>query len=152
VIAPSEYREYSATVLFFVIPKIKDMEPALAFSSLARLNRVIAGSGLRDAVREKWIGSTISGLFVLIPDQVPTPAHALLPKLFKSLAQAGVPVRCGVTWGQILCFRDADEELNFIGRPINRVLSVSLRRHPAGYWSWPRNSSIPLRTQRSTLA
>src|ERR1017187_10264399 len=114
MIVPSEYREYSVTVLFFVIPRIKDIEPALAFSSLARLNQIIAGSELGGIVGTKWIGSTISGLFALVPDEAHTPAHAFLPALFGSLSAAGVPTRCGVAWGPCLCFRDADGELNFV--------------------------------------
>lgn len=132
MITASEYRDYTGTVLFFVIPDIKEMDSGLAFSALAQLHGTLRNSALLLGTSTQWIGSTISGLYVIVPDEAHIPVHSLLPMIFESLCKAGVPIRCGVAWGSCLCFRDADDELNFVGRPINLAARLAYsRENPA---------------------
>jgi hypothetical protein len=116
---PVLYREYHGTVLFFVVDAIKVMARDVAYSCIVHLNSVIAETALVQTLGTSWIGTTVSGLFVLIPDASKLVPHSYLSALFDCLSRRGVPVRCGVTWGPFLCFQDADDELNFVGRAIN---------------------------------
>ncbi len=116
---PAEYRQYNGTVLFFVIDDIKELPPDLAYRCLVQLNKVIGKSKLVRMIGKEWLGTTVSGLFILVPDRYAIVPHTFLPDLFENISAVGIPVRCGVSWGPFLCFEDLDETLNFIGAAIN---------------------------------
>jgi len=116
---PQTYRTYSGTIVFIIISGLKAMSSMNIFSSISLLNRVAGASGLLKQIGPKWIGTTPSGLFILVPDESGVVAHEHILALFGELNAAGIPIRCGLSSGRLLAFEDVDGGINFIGRAIN---------------------------------
>lgn len=125
-------RKYHASVLFIVIPKIKDISPRRACDCLSALNRVMESLALMTRVDRGWTGSTISGIFVIVPDALSMCVHDHLVSLFERCAAVGIPIRAGISRGPVLCFADADGGINFVGRAINTAARLAYAKENQG--------------------
>lgn len=125
MLKPKAHVRYNGTAVFVVIKGIKEIAAATAYSCLVELNGVVGDSSLVKKVGRAWVGSTISGLFVLIPDEANLTAHTYLAELFSSCMERGLPVRCGVAYGRFICVEDADGKLNFAGKAINTAARLA---------------------------
>ena len=112
-------------MIFVVVDQIKNMDASTAFSCMVQLNQLAVSWELVETLGPYWIGTTATGLFVLIPDDAHVVPHLFLGSLFDASSHVGVPIRCGVAWGPYLCFRDIDENLNFIGKAINTAARLA---------------------------
>jgi class 3 adenylate cyclase len=130
--APIAYREYQGTVLFLVVDRIKEMDGSNSFSCIVQLQRVLNDNSLVKTIGKSWVGTTVSGAFVFIPDETNLIPHAYLVSLFSASSGLGIPMRCGVTWGRALCFEDADREENFVGRAINVAARLAYSKENPG--------------------
>lgn len=123
--APVASKHYSGAVLFYVIPNLKNYEADAIYDSLAQINTIVGESALVKKVGKRWSGSTASGLFVIASDQSNVVPHEHIAPLFETFSRGGVPVRCGVSRGDILSFEDTDGEVNFVGGAINSAARLA---------------------------
>lgn len=117
----SDRQELKASVGFFQIPKLKEIasdEPSLSYRGLFTLHRVLEEWRLTQP-KEIRVLSSLTGAIIIVPDTSEIYIHQRLPEILEKCKQRGVPVRLGITHGDVEVLEDSDGLMNFIGTPVN---------------------------------
>jgi class 3 adenylate cyclase len=129
---PVAHQYYNGAVLFFAVHDIKQYAPNLVTACIIELNRVVSQSALIQTIGRDWVGTTVSGLFVLVPDGANIVAHEHLARIAADCAKCGIPVKCAVAYGRVVCVEDTDCALNFIGTAINTAARLTFADENGG--------------------
>jgi class 3 adenylate cyclase len=109
----------TATIAFVTVPGVKEWPAATSFGAMVGLHDALR-RGLRRAIGQRLdVLSSLTGAIVVIPDTASLFIHQHLNKLGIMWTQLGIPVRVGVTHGDIEILADADGMRNAIGQPLN---------------------------------
>jgi GUN4-like len=113
--------ELKASVGFFQIPKLKEIardNPSLSYTCLLTLHRIL--DEWRSAQpTEIRVLSSLTGAIIIVPDASEIYIHQHLLGILKQCKTSGVPIRIGITHGDVEVLEDSDGLMNFIGTPVN---------------------------------
>ncbi len=123
-----------ASVVFFFIPQLAEQEPNISNCALVSLNKILK-ERLLDRRLELRILSSIKGAIAVIPDSSTIYIHQHysstiyihqhLSVILDDCKNQGIPVRLGVTHGELEVLKDADTLFSFIGIPMNVAARLS---------------------------
>ena len=117
-------QEILASVVFFFIPQLAEQEPNISNNALILLNEILK-ERLLDRGLELRILSSISGAIAIIPDSSGIYIHQHLSVILEDCKNQGIPVRLGITHGELEILKDADTLFSFIGIPMNVAARLS---------------------------
>ena len=118
----SDGQELSITAAFLEIPGITEIEPYESFLAIALLHQVIESNFKNLPV---IILTSLTGAIIVVPDSSNHYIHQDLQELFSQITQRGIPLKIGVDQGGVKVFKDADESMSFIGRPMNTAARLA---------------------------
>jgi hypothetical protein len=117
-------QEIVASVVFFFIPKLAEQEADISNCALVSLHKILKEK-LLDRGLELRILSSIKGAIVVIPDSAGIYIHQHLSVILEDCKNQVIPVRLGITHGELEVLKDADTLFSFIGRPMNIAARLS---------------------------
>ena len=118
----SDGQELSITAAFLEIPGITEIEPYESFLAIALLHQVIKSNFKNLPV---IILTSLTGAIIVVPDSSNHYIYQDLQELFSQTTQRGIPLKIGVAQGGVKVFKDADESMSFIGRPMNTAARLA---------------------------
>jgi NACHT domain len=120
----SERAVIPASVVFFFIPHLPEQQPNISYCALVSLHGILKNRLLEQGLKLRIL-SSISGAIAIIPDSSGIYIHQELSTILNDCHKKGVPVRLGITHGQLEVLKDADNSFNFIGIPVNIAARLS---------------------------
>ncbi len=117
-------QEILGSVVFFFIPQLAEQEPNISNNALILLNEILK-ERLLDRGLELRILSSIKGAIAVIPDSSTMYIHQHLSVILEDCKNQGIPVRMGITHGELEVLKDADTLFSFIGIPMNVAARLS---------------------------
>ena len=117
-------QEIVASVVFFLIPQLAEQEANISNCAIVLLNKILK-KRLLDPGLELRILSSIKGAIAVIPDSSGIYIHQHLSVILEDCQNQGIPVRIGITHGDLEVLKDVDTLFSFIGIPMNVAARLS---------------------------
>ena len=133
--SPREIRDgdvLTATVAFLHIHTLKEQDANTVLRSMKAMHAVLAKLTTTQPIR---VLSALTGAILVLPDRAgvaTTPIHRLLARVGTDLSLSGLPVRVGVTRGELEALIDVDDQINLIGQPMNLAARLATARENDG--------------------
>lgn len=118
-----------AQVAFIRLPGVDELDPTNGYLAIVHLHREL--ETLAPRVR---IMSALVGAILVVPDDSadgsPPDLCALLAEILPGVHDRGLPVRVGVTHGEVMYLEDGDGRGNFIGKAVNAAARLAFAEGP----------------------
>jgi len=117
-VAESGRRRDRGRVAFISIHKLKDSGGLEIYQLISALHNSIKAC-LMDNYNDVHVLSALSGAVIIVPDGLNVDFLPLLMLINNNLDLKGIPIRVGLSYGDIQELKDIDDQNNYIGKPIN---------------------------------
>lgn len=114
----------SASIAFFTIPTLKLQGANTIGGAMHGLHAVLKNLLTQKGVRV--LSSPTGGIVVVLDQRQPFFIHTILARVAAALTARHIPIRIGVTRGDVESVREIDETLNLIGPAINRAARLAV--------------------------
>lgn len=118
-------QELPACVAFLNIAGIKGQPATTVVRAMTTLHKQLSGLKKRKGLSGLRVLSTLTGAIIIVPDDCIIYLHSVLGELAASFSMYGLPVRVGVSRGDLEVLEDADGRLNIIGPAINLAARIA---------------------------
>lgn len=107
----------TGTVAFLNVPDFKEHDAATTYRIMVTLHEVLADLKTKAPIR---VYSALTGaILILLDHDGGVFFHTLMEELGAALTSQGIPIRMGITHGDLEALIDADGQVNLIGSVIN---------------------------------
>jgi hypothetical protein len=117
-----EGRVISASVAFVSIHKLKSYDDNICYHTISHLNSVAKHCNRKRG--EIIILSSLTGLVFIAPDNAAENLIEFLNNFIPKCYDSGLPLKIGITHGDIEELKDVDGRINYIGTPLNHAARV----------------------------
>lgn len=116
----------TSTIAFLTILGLKKIPGVEVAELLTKLHAEIKTRLTQNNIYDQtYVLSSLTGAIIIIPDNVHQNVLNLLIQINNSLAPIGIPIRIGISHGDIKELEDVDGRKNFIGIPINHAARLA---------------------------
>lgn len=117
-----EGKVISASVAFVCIPKLKSYDDRTCYNAISHLNSIAKKCNKQS--HKVIIFSSLTGLILISPDSKSKNLIGFLKNFVSKCYASGLPIKIGITHGDIEELKDIDGGINYIGIPLNHAARV----------------------------